>query len=124
MVHRQRDHKSRACQLYTLPSISTVLPVYTNVNLTWNTACLQIPSNIDLYLSILEPKGLVAVHVWSGVTFGNGGVFSTQLKPSWWNATTGAGSVQAQLAITPTGSPIWNTPAPSGPLFTISYNGS
>lgn len=88
--------RKRACQLYTAPLLSTVLPVYTDVSLTWNPACVQVASTVDLYLSVLRADGLRAVHEWTGVSYA-GGLLKTQLKPSWWNATTGAGAVQAQV---------------------------
>lgn len=117
------ERAKRVCSLYTYPLSATVLPVYNTLNLTWATACSSLGPTVDLYLSVLEPDGLQPVHEWTGITYSNG-FLSTQLKPSWWNATTGAGQVQAQLVMTPSGSPIWDTSAPSGPLFSISYNGT
>ncbi|GAA5961973.1 hypothetical protein JCM3765_007179 [Sporobolomyces pararoseus] len=111
--------------LYSYPTATDTLPVYEQVTLQWNPACVKISgsSTIDLYLNVQQDSGLVAVHEWTDVNYA-AGKLDTMLKPNWWNASTGAGSVQAQLGIVPSGQPIWNTPAPSGPLFTVSYNGS
>ncbi|GAA5977248.1 hypothetical protein JCM11641_003890 [Rhodosporidiobolus odoratus] len=133
-AHRQpRDHRPsrltrRACSstsaLYTYPASTDTLPVYEPISLTWDPTCVEIKgSTIDLYLSVQEDSGWLAVREWTGATY-SAGKLDTQLQPGWWNASTGAGSVSAQLSIVPSGEPSWNTPAPSGPIFTISYNGS
>ncbi|GAA5844073.1 hypothetical protein JCM3766R1_004510 [Sporobolomyces carnicolor] len=111
--------------LYSYPLATDTLPVYEPVTIEWNPDCVTIASSqtVDLYLNVQQTDGLVAVHEWTGVNYA-AGKLETVLKPNWWNASTGAGSVQAQLGIVPAGQPIWNTPAPSGPLFTVAYNGS
>lgn len=142
-------NRRQLCSLYTSPAAAADLPVYEDITITWNPSCLTVGNTIDLYLNVQQEEGLLAVHKWTGAPYANG-TLQTQFKPSWWNASTGAGTVSAQvscrttysrletradlfcqqsrprpqLAIVPAGSPIWNTPAPSGPLFTISYNGS
>ncbi|GAA6041406.1 hypothetical protein JCM8097_005233 [Rhodosporidiobolus ruineniae] len=136
-ARRPRDHRpsparldrraqcASSAELYTYPASTDTLPVYEQLELTWNPDCVDIGSatTIDLYLSVLEDSGWLAVREWTGATYSSGKL-ETQLQPSWWNASTGAGSVSAQLSIVPSGQPSWNTPAPSGPVFTISYNGS
>ncbi|GAA5881253.1 hypothetical protein JCM1840_000641 [Sporobolomyces johnsonii] len=115
---------SSSSDLYSYPASTDTLPVYEDITLTWDPSCVSISSSsVDLYLSVEEDSGLLAVHEWTGVDY-SAGKLATQFKPTWWNASTGAGSVQAQLALVPSGSPSWDTPAPSGPMFTISYNGS
>ncbi|ORY88153.1 hypothetical protein BCR35DRAFT_302089 [Leucosporidium creatinivorum] len=114
----------RACTVYSAPLASDDWPVYEDVTIKWDPSCVTVTtSNIDLYLNVQQDSGLVAVHEWTDVVYADGELV-TQLKPSWWNASTGAGSVSAQLAIVPAGSPSWDTPAPTGPLFTITYNGT
>ncbi|KAI5477043.1 hypothetical protein MNV49_006919 [Pseudohyphozyma bogoriensis] len=114
----------RRCTLYTSPTSTSTLPVFEQLDITWDPSCLSISSSeIDLYLNVQSTAGLQAVHEWTGVTY-SAGKLSTQLNPGWWNASTGAGTVSAQFIITPSGSPIWDTSAPSGPSFSISYNGS
>ncbi|KAM0748682.1 hypothetical protein T439DRAFT_382467 [Meredithblackwellia eburnea MCA 4105] len=113
------------CTFYNHPLATDTLPVYSQVNISWNPSCVKTMSSstIDLYLSVQEDDGLTAVHEWSGVPYQQG-YLETQLKPTWWNASTGAGSVSAQFSMTAHGSQIWDTAVPSGPLFVISYNGS
>ncbi|BGP70002.1 hypothetical protein NBRC10513v2_003355 [Rhodotorula toruloides] len=119
--HRfERRATAPACtsssNLYTHPQASDTLPVYEDITLEWNPGCVTIDSStVDLYLSVEEDSGWLAVHEWTNVQYAQGKL-DTQLKPGWWNASTGAGQVSAQ--------PRWNTPAPAGPVFAIAYNGS
>lgn len=97
---RSRRQTTKACTLYTSPLATDTLPVYTNFNLTWDPTCVTMTSdNVDLYLSVEEDAGLVAVHEWTDVVYADG-FLETQLKPSWWNASTGAGTVAAQVSCT------------------------
>ncbi len=91
--------KRAICQLYTSPSTSTTLNVYEPVTITWNTTCdYSLGTKIDLYLNVdTATDGSQAVHEWTGQAFSSGSL-TTELKPSWWNASTGAGSVQAQVS--------------------------
>ncbi|GAA6063896.1 hypothetical protein JCM10212_002428 [Sporobolomyces blumeae] len=124
LVSRASSSCASTSDLYAYPLATDSLPVYEDLTLEWEPSCVSITGDtIDLYLNVQQSEGLVAVHEWTDVNYA-AGKLDTQLKPSWWNASTGAGSVQAQLGIVPSGQPIWNTPAPSGPLFTVSYNGS
>ena len=89
---------ARACSsLYTYPLETDSLPVYEPLTITWDPTCLTLSaSTIDLYLNVEEATGLTAVHEWSGIEF-SAGSLDTQLKPGWWNASTGAGSVSGQV---------------------------
>ncbi|GAA6047108.1 hypothetical protein JCM3770_004200 [Rhodotorula araucariae] len=118
----------RACSsssaLWTFPAASSTAPVYEDLVLTWDPSCVTVSSaTVDLYLSVEEDVGWLRVHQWQDVPYADGSL-QTQFKPSWWNASTGAGSVSAQFSLVPSGQPSWNTPAPAGPVFTIAYNGS
>ncbi|BGP07554.1 hypothetical protein JCM10049v2_003392 [Rhodotorula toruloides] len=127
--HRfERRATAPACtsssNLYTHPQASDTLPVYEDITLEWNPGCVTIDSStVDLYLNVEEDSGWLAVHEWTNVQYAQGKL-DTQLKPGWWNASTGAGQVSAQLSLVPSGQPRWNTPAPAGPVFAIAYNGS
>ncbi|KAL8283524.1 hypothetical protein RQP46_005627 [Phenoliferia psychrophenolica] len=113
-----------ACSFFTYPLATDTLPVYEDLSITWDPTCISISSpTIDLYLNVKEETGLTAVHEWTGIQY-SAGTLATQLKPVWWNASTGAGEVSGQLIITARGSPIWDTVAPAGPLFSITYNGT
>lgn len=91
--------KRAICALYTSPSSTTTLPVYEPVTITWNTTCdYALGDAIDLYLNVdTASDGSQAVHEWTGQSWSSGSL-TTELKPGWWNASTGAGSVQAQVS--------------------------
>ena len=93
--------KRAICQLYTSPATTTTLGVYEPVTITWNTTCdYSLGTKIDLYLNVdTATDGSQAVHEWTGQEYSSGSL-TTELKPSWWNASTGAGSVQAQVSAT------------------------
>lgn len=86
--------------LYSYPLATDTLPVYEPVTIEWNPDCVTIASSqtVDLYLNVQQTDGLVAVHEWTGVNYA-AGKLETVLKPNWWNASTGAGSVQAQVNV-------------------------
>lgn len=88
---------SSISSLYTSPLSTDTLPVYESITLTWNPTCVDVGTEtVDLYLNVVEEQGLVAVHEWTGVDYGKGELV-TMLKPGWWNASTGAGEVKAQV---------------------------
>lgn len=127
-VHaRSGPHSSKrassTCTLYTNPTTTSTLGVYEPLAITWDSSCASLGSSVDLYLSVQESSGTVAVHEWTDISW-TGGKLDTKLKPGWWNASTGAGQVEAQFIFVPTGNEIWDTAAPPGPVFTIAYNGS
>jgi len=91
----------RACSstsaLWTFPSAGSTTPVYEDFTLTWDPTCVPVTeATVDLYLSVVETTGLTLVHKWEDVPYSPGSL-DTQFKPSWWNASTGAGSVSAQV---------------------------
>lgn len=158
-VFHRVHNKRQACTLYSAPAASSDLPVLEDVTIAWQPDCVKMGSDtIDLYLSVQSPQdGLLAVHQWKDVAYDEG-FLTTQLQPSWWNASTGAGSVSAQVrqeprtysspsfiadlrrhagkqktrrlafaqqfSIVASDQPLWNSAAPAGPLFTITYNGT
>lgn len=114
--HRfERRATTPACasssDLYTRPQASDTLPVYEDVTLEWNPGCVTIGSStVDLYLSVEESSGWLAVHEWTNVQYA-AGKLDTQLKPGWWNASTGAGQVSAQVRCCDLSSSSSETPA-------------
>ncbi|BGP39513.1 hypothetical protein JCM10450v2_003479 [Rhodotorula kratochvilovae] len=124
MARLSRRACSSSSALWTFPAASSDTPVYEDITLEWDPSCVTVAAaTVDLYLSVEETAGWLLVHQWEDVPYKDGAL-QTQFKPSWWNASTGAGSVSAQFSLVPSGQPSWNTPAPTGPVFTISYNGS
>lgn len=111
MLHSRRPAKHgvaarlrrRACassaDLWTTPAASATLPVYEDLTLQWDPSCVDITSDtVDLFLSVEHAAASEwqAVHEWTSVPY-SAGQLATQLKPTWWNASSGAGSVQAQV---------------------------
>ena len=96
-MHKRPAAKRQACALYQSPAAAAELPVYEDITITWDPTCLTIGNTIDLYLNVQQPEGLLAVHKWTGAAYANG-TLETQFKPTWWNASTGAGSVSAQVS--------------------------
>lgn len=98
LIKKRQSIISNSCILYTNPTLNSIQPVLTNINLSWNTSCLPAftATTADLYLSVLKPTGLIAVKLWPAVNF-QSGLLSTQFNPAWWNASTGAGSIEAQV---------------------------
>lgn len=159
LVHvntKRQSATTGACSLYTSPATGQTLPVLEDVTLTWNPCVDMSSTTIDLYLSVQQTSGLTAVHLWQYVPYQNASL-TTQLNPSWWNASSGAGQVTAQVSaplsdrsalfaeqnksrrrthtrlslcgdtqfsMVPSDQPVWNSPAPAGPSFTIAYNGT
>lgn len=99
---QQKNHrlmKRATCILYTNPLAGTTLPVFTDTTLTWNPTCSVFTSAlVDIYISISTADGSKPVHLFKGLDY-KSGQYTTQFNPGWWNATTGAGSVQAQVRL-------------------------
>lgn len=96
---RHAPAKRQQCSLYSSPAALSTLPVYEDITVTWDPACLTIlPAKVDLFLSVQEPQGLTAVHVWTGIDYAMGKL-DTQLSPAWWGDSIGAGSVSAQVSL-------------------------
>lgn len=99
MARLSRRACASSASLWTNPAASATLPVYEDVTLTWDPTCVSITSaTVDLYLSIEQAASneWQAVHEWTSVPY-SPGKLDTQIKPTWWNASTGAGSVKAQV---------------------------
>jgi hypothetical protein len=97
VAKRQQVDGGGACVLYTNPTSATTLPVLEDVTLTWNPCINMDTSTVDLYLSVQTDSGLKPVHLWQHVPYSNASL-TTQLNPSWWNASSGAGQVSAQVS--------------------------
>ncbi|KAK4046162.1 hypothetical protein OIV83_006303 [Microbotryomycetes sp. JL201] len=125
----RRRQAATACQLYTFPKSRSLVPVLAPVDITWDAQCAadqeqQFGASVDVLLSVQTDKdGMLPVHLWQSVDF-QSNKLSTQLNPTWWNASTGAGRITAQFSLVPSGNPIWDTPVAAGPSFVVFYNGS
>ncbi|KAK4055937.1 hypothetical protein OIO90_002930 [Microbotryomycetes sp. JL221] len=142
--HRVHTHQRRQqttttttndeCTLYTYPNPMSLVPVLTPIDLTWDSTCLSSSSSssstnefdqqLDILLSVVTTtEGSLPVHLWQNVNVQDNSL-TTTLNPTWWNASTGSGRINAHLTLIPSGNPIWNTPVSTGPSFVIYYNGS
>ena len=101
---QQTTTTTEACDLYTFPKPKSLLPVLTNVDIEWDSQCQQgLNTTVDVLLSVQTVQdGLRPVHLWTDVDY-TSNKLTTQLNPTWWNASTGAGRVSAQVSscITP-----------------------
>ncbi|SCV67565.1 BQ2448_5176 [Microbotryum intermedium] len=148
--HAHVGRRATCTALYSYPSPASSVPVLQDVLFRWDNTCYNF-TEIDLYLSVQTlASGLVPVHVWTQIDFGVGAT-EVRLDPTWWNASSSGGdSVSAQvsptadypalvcwrmtnggtwapqLGMTASGSPLWNTAAPSSSAFKITniYNTS
>ncbi|ORY31992.1 hypothetical protein BCR39DRAFT_465186 [Naematelia encephala] len=107
-----------AGDLYVAPTASETVDATQPYTFKWNTAC-TMDSSIDIYL--YEPASDNGViKGWTDVQFSSGQM-TLDLLPKWWNSTTTA---TLYLSIVNTGSSMWDTSGPSGPVFTVSYPAS
>lgn len=93
-----RRQTTSSCTIYTSPLSTSTLPVFTPLTLTWDPSCLSLStSTIDLYLEVINNQSTsTPVHEWTGIVYSSGKL-ETTFNPSWWNASTGAGEVNAQV---------------------------
>lgn len=124
-VNRVAKRDSPSCDspsFYTSPAPGTTVDASQELTISWDTSyasCLSSPSEIDIYL--LSPTTSDAhVKVFSPVPF-TPGSYHTTLQPKWWNSTN---SVQLQLSIVPSGTPLFLSPIVPGGIWTATYNSS
>ncbi|KDE04503.1 hypothetical protein MVLG_05069 [Microbotryum lychnidis-dioicae p1A1 Lamole] len=121
-----KGRRAACTTMYSYPSSASSVPVLEDVVFRWDSTCYNF-TKIDLYLSVQSlANGLVPVHCWTQIDFGTG-TTKVRLNPTWWNASSNGGDpITAELGMTASGSPLWNTPASSSPAFTITniYNAS
>lgn len=86
--------------------------------ISWDTSCLDTTA-VDIYL-FAPGAATPRIHIWEDVNFAYGS-YNTTLQPSWWNSTS---SASLQLEIVETGTPIWMSSFPAGPLFNVTNSGS
>jgi hypothetical protein len=103
---------------YTGPTSGQTINASSPLNITWDTSCLDTKT-VDIYLyAPNSAKSLV--HEWENVQFTPGSYMAT-LQPRWWNSTS---SITLQLSIVQSGTPVFSSPMPAGPIFNASYSGS
>lgn len=100
---------------YKSPTASQSLPYSTPIDISWDTSCLTT-SYVDIYLyapGAPSPR----IHIWHNVYYPVGS-YQTNFSPKWWNSTT---SINLQLAIIESNTPISQNLFPPGPIFTVTY---
>ncbi|KZO97441.1 hypothetical protein CALVIDRAFT_597726 [Calocera viscosa TUFC12733] len=105
--------------LYVSPTAGQVVSPSSDVNITWNNACLgsPTPSLVDIYL-YAPAASTPLIHVWGNVPASTGS-YSDIIYPAWWNATASE-TESLQLLIVESGQPAWMTSTPSGPIFKVT----
>ncbi|KZT60577.1 hypothetical protein CALCODRAFT_506819 [Calocera cornea HHB12733] len=106
--------------LYVSPTAGQAVTPSSNVNITWNNACLgsPAPALIDIYL-YAPAASTPLVHVWGNVPASTGTYGDANINPAWWNATASE-TESLQLLIVEAGQPAWMTSSPSGPIFKVT----
>jgi len=103
---------------YTGPTNGQSVNANSPLNITWDTSCLDTKT-VDIYLYAPgSTKSLV--HEWENVQFAPGSYLAT-LKSQWWNSTS---SIDLQLSIVQSGSPVFSSPMPAGPIFNATSSSS
>jgi hypothetical protein len=103
---------------YTGPTNGQTVNASSPLNITWDTSCLNTKT-VDIYLYAPGSANSL-VHEWENVQFAPGSYMAT-LQPRWWNSTS---SVNLQLSIVQSGTPVFSSPMPAGPVFNATYSGS
>jgi hypothetical protein len=100
---------------YTNPTNGQSISASSPLNISWDSTCLNTQT-VDIYLYAPgQAKSLL--HEWENVNFATGNYMAT-LQPRWWNSSS---SMNLQLAIVESGTGIFMSPFPAGPVFTATY---
>lgn len=100
---------------YKSPTSGQTISSSDALNITWDPTCMSTTA-VDIYL--LAPSASNSrLHLWETVDFAPGS-YQTTLKPKWWNSTA---SVNLQLAIVESGTPLFMATLPAAPVFTATY---
>jgi len=103
---------------YTSPANGQTLSANSLLSISWDTSCLSTKA-VDIYLyAPSTTKSLI--HEWQDVPY-TPGSYKATLEPQWWNSTS---SVNLQLSIVESGTPVFLSPYPAGPVFNATYSGS
>lgn len=104
------------------PSANQSLLSSSQVNITWNTACLNGTKAVDIYLYAPNSKTDSVIQTWTNVDYSSGH-YNASLNPAWWNNTS---PVALQLAVNDANNPPWMATAqfPAGPIFTVTVDAS
>lgn len=104
--------------LYVLPASGANIDSARQTTISWNSACLNSTSEIDIYLyAPLQPSASLPIHAWTHVPVSVGS-YAVKLAPKWWNATS---SVELSLNIVPTGNQPWDSSFSYGPTWYATY---
>jgi hypothetical protein len=104
--------------LYTLPASGANIDSAKQTTISWNSACLNTTSQIDIYLyAPLQPSSSLPIHAWTHVP-ASVGSYDVKLAPKWWNATS---SVELSLNIVPSGNQPWDSNFSYGPTWYATY---
>jgi hypothetical protein len=101
-----------------LPAAGANIDSARQTTISWNSACLNTTSQIDIYLyAPLQPSSSLPIHAWTHVP-ASVGSYDVKLAPKWWNATS---SVELSLNIVPSGNQPWDSNFSYGPTWFATY---
>ncbi|KAF8518117.1 hypothetical protein BU17DRAFT_91206 [Hysterangium stoloniferum] len=104
---------------YLSPKQGDLIDTSQPLSIKWDTSLKCFDSQgVDIYLYAPYTSKAV-IHAWGGVAY-NDGQFETPLSGSWWNSSVAP--QQMQLAFVSSQSPVFTSPVPQGPLFTVQFN--
>lgn len=103
---------------YTSPSGGQTIDASKPLKISWDASCLDTQM-VDIYL-YAPGEATPLVHEWENVS-NSPGSYTTTLQAAWWNSSA---STNLQLSIVQSGTPIFLSPAPAGPVFVANYTGS
>lgn len=105
------QRRATACQLYTSPKNGDRVNSSTPFSFSWDPSCF---SPAPQYVNIILTSSQGQVFRWEQVDAFPGS-FDTQLDASWWGETP---TIQLQVGITATDTPLFINPFSAGPVFT------
>lgn len=115
---KRADSSCSTGGFYTSPTNGQSLSASSPLNISWDTSCLDTTA-VDIYL-YAPGTAKSLIHEWENVKYAPGSYMAT-LEPQWWNSTS---SVDLQLSIVQSGTPVFLSPLPAGPVFNATYSGS
>ncbi|KAJ7194307.1 hypothetical protein GGX14DRAFT_476497 [Mycena pura] len=104
---------------YKSPILSNSYDSSVPMNVVWDTTLnclLPAPTLVDIYLDRPGADNS-KMHAWTGVPYSKGN-YTLNLQPGWWNSTA---SINAQVMVVASGTPVFLSPIPAGPVITVTY---
>lgn len=115
---KRADATCTTVGFYTGPTSGQTVDAGSPVNISWIASCIS-SSAVDIYL-FAPGAATPLVHEWANVP-NTAGSYMATLEPSWWNSSS---SSNLQVSVVQSGTPVFLSPAPAGPIFTANSTNS